>query len=76
MAKPNPITQKTNIRVQKVHGTSVETYSMGSARFLHQNNLQRVRYFEETFLLANISIKIILGRPFLSFSNANIKFVE
>lgn len=46
------------------------------ARFLRQNNLQGVRYFNKIFLLANISMEMIIGILFQLFINTNIKFVE
>ena len=34
------------------------------------------RFFQETFLLANISAEIVLSMPFLILSNAGVQFVE
>ena len=44
------------------------------ARFSIQNKMHKIRFFEETFLLANISINIILEMSFLTFSNISIQF--
>ena len=30
------------------------------------------RFFQETFLLAHISMEVVLGMPFLTFSNINV----
>ncbi len=49
---------------------------MASARFSIQDSLGRVRFFEETFLLADTSMEVVLGMPFLSLSNANVEFAE
>ncbi len=49
---------------------------MVSAHFLLQNSLERVRFFEKTFLLADISIEVVLEMPFLFFSNADVEFAE
>ncbi len=35
---------------------------------------RRERFFEESFLLADVSPDIVLGMPFLTMSNANINF--
>ncbi len=35
---------------------------------------RRERFFEESFLLANISPDIVLGMPFLTMSNADVDF--
>ncbi len=69
-------TQKTSVKAQKIHGLPLETYGMASARFSIQDSLGRVWFFEETFLLADISMEVVLEIPFLFLSNANIKFVE
>lgn len=45
-------------------------------RFLFQDSLKKIRFFEKTFLLTDISIKIVLETPFLSLSNTDIKFAE
>lgn len=35
---------------------------------------KKVRFFEETFLLVNISLELILGMPFLTLSTTDVKF--
>ncbi len=49
---------------------------MALARFLIQDSLGKVRFFEETFLLADISMEVVLEMPFLSLSNVDVKFAE
>ena len=66
--------QTTSVGAQKIDGLSLQTYGMVSVRFSLQNSRERVRFFEETFLLANTSIEVILGMPFLSLSNADVEF--
>ena len=46
------------------------------ANFQVEDKLGRARFFQETFVLINISVEIILGMPFLNFNNADVKFVE
>ena len=41
-----------------------------------QDRLGRVRSFQETFLLANFGLEIVLEMPFFTFSKANIPFAE
>ena len=41
-----------------------------------KDKLGRAWFFQETFLLANISVEVVLGMPFLNLSNADIWFVE
>ena len=41
-----------------------------------KDKLGRARFFQKTFLLADISVEVVLGTFFLTFSNTNIQFVE
>ncbi len=66
--------QKTSVRAQKIEGSPVDTYGMVSASFLLQDSLGRVRFFEETLLLANTNIEVVLGMLFLALSNADFQF--
>ncbi len=47
---------------------------MVSASFSLQDSLERVRFFEKTFLLADTSMEVVLGIPILALSNANFQF--
>lgn len=49
---------------------------MTIARFIVEDKFEQIRFFKETFLLADTSIKVVLKMIFLSFSNANIEFVK
>ena len=44
--------------------------------FQLDDKLRRAWFFQETFLLANISAKVVLGMFFHTFSNINIQFIE
>ena len=44
------------------------------AAFSVENKANRVRFFEETFLVANVSPEVVLGMPFLILSGADIDF--
>ncbi len=48
---------KTGIGAKKIYGSPLKTDGMTSAKFLLQDSLERVRFFEEIFLLANTSMK-------------------
>ncbi len=67
-------TQKTSVKAQKIDGSPLETDGMALARFLLQNTLRKIWFFEETFLLADTSIEVVLGISFLAFSNADFQF--
>ena len=46
------------------------------ASFQIEDKLKRARFFQETFLLADFSIEVVLGMPFLTLSNADIQFAR
>ena len=46
------------------------------ASFSIKDKEEKSRFFEETFLLADISIDIALGIPFFTLSNVEIDFVN
>ena len=66
----------TNIRAQKIDGSTLKIFGMVLASFQMEDKLRKVRFFQETFLLADISAEIVLGMPFLTLSNADVQFVE
>lgn len=66
----------TNVGAQKIDGSALKTYEIVTTGFLVYDKLDRVQFFEKTFLLANISIEVVLEMPFLSFSNINIEFTK
>ncbi len=66
-------TPKTSVGAQKIDGSPLETYGMISASFSLQDSLRRVRFLQETFLLADTSMEVVLGMPFLAFNNADFQ---
>ena len=68
--------QKTNVSAQKIDVSSVETYGIVITAFQVLNKLGCSRFFYKTFLLADISIKMVLSMLFLIFSNADIQFIK
>ena len=46
------------------------------ANFQMEDKLGRTWFFQETFLLADISVEVVLCMPFLTLSNADVQFVE
>ena len=47
---------------------------MALARFSIQDSRKKIHFFEETFLLANTSIKVVLKMPVLALSHTNFHF--
>ena len=66
----------TNIKAQKIESFTLKTFGMILASFQMENTHKRTRFFQETFLLADFSIEVVLRIPFLTFNNANIKFAQ
>ena len=64
--------QKTDVRVQKIDNSSLQTFGMFIAGFKVEDKLGRARFFQKSFLLAETSIEVVLRMLFLTFSNANI----
>ena len=68
--------QRTNIRAQKIDGFTLKTFGIVLASFQVEDKLGRARFFQKTFLLANINTEVVLDMSFLTLSNADIQFVE
>ena len=75
-AKLGVATRKTDVDAQKIDGSALVTYEMVIAGFLLQDKLEKVRFFEETFWLADTSMEVVLGMPFLILSDVDIRFAE
>ncbi len=67
---------KINIKVQKIENLPLMFYSIVIIGFWLQNKLEKIQVFDKTFLLADITIEMILKILFLSFNNINIWFSE
>lgn len=63
---------QTNIKAQKINGSTFKIFEMVLASFEVEDKFKKAYFFQETFLLANTSVKIVLGMLFFIFSNANI----
>ena len=66
----------TDVGAQKIDGTTLETYGIVVAAFSVEDKASRVRFFEETFLVANVSPEVVLEMPFLSLSSADVDFLR
>ena len=69
-------TRKIDIGVQKINGSHLDTFGIVIAECSVKDKLGRVQFFQETFLLANISLEVILRMLFLTLSKADIRFAE
>ena len=68
------VMRTTNVGAQKIDGTTLETYGMVVAASSITDQADRIRLFEETFLVANVSPDVILGMLFLTLSSADVDF--
>ena len=64
-----------DVRAQKIDGTTLDTYGMVVAAFLMKNKANQVKFFEETFMMANVSPEVVLGMFFLTLSRADVDFL-
>ena len=65
----------TDIKTQKIDGTTLDTFGIIVIVFLVTNKANWVKFFEKTFLLANVSLEIVFGMSFLTLSGADIDFL-
>ena len=65
----------TDVGAQKIDGTMLNTHGMVVAAFLVVNKANRIRFFEETFLVANVSLEIVLRMLFLILSSVDVDFL-
>ena len=68
--------RKTNIGAQKIDGSALETFGMVIADFQIEDKGGRPKFFQKTFLVANIQFEMVLGMTFLKISNADVSFDE
>ena len=64
----------TDVGAQKIDGTMLDICGMVVAAFSVKDKANQVRFFEETFLVANVSPEVVLGMSFLTLSGADVDF--
>ena len=64
----------TYVRDQKIDGTTLDTHKIGVAAVSVVDKANWVRFFEEIFLVANVSPKVVFGMLFLTLSGADVDF--
>ena len=64
----------TDVGAQKIDGTILDTHGMVVTAFSVEDQANRVRFFEKTFLVANVSSEVVLGMLFLTLSAADVDF--
>ena len=64
----------TDVRTQKIDGIMLDTFEIVVTTFSVTDKANRVRFFEEIFLVANINPKVVFGMLFLTLSSADVDF--
>ena len=67
---------ETKVNTQKTDGLKLDTFDMIIASFSLEDKERKSRFFEETFLLADISIYISLNIFFFTLRNIEIDFIN
>ena len=62
----------TDVGAQKIDSSILETFGIVLTSLQIEDKLGRARFFQKTFLLADVSVEVVLKMPFLTLSNANI----
>ena len=64
----------TNVGAQKIDNTMLNTYEIVVVAFLVMDKANRVRFFEKTFLVVNVSPEVVFGMYFLILSSVDVDF--
>lgn len=64
----------TNVGIQKIDNLLLKTYGMIIVGFSLIDKLEQMRFFEEIFLLADISMIVFLRMLLLLLSHVNVDF--
>ena len=65
----------TDVGAEKADGTMLDTYGIVVTVFSMMNKANQVRFFEKSFLVANISPKIVFGILFFTLSSGDVDFL-
>ena len=66
--------QLIGIGAQKTDRSALKMYGMVIAGFSIWDKMGKIRFFEQSFLLADISMEVVLGIILLVLNNVDIKF--
>ena len=67
---------RIDIEAQKIDSTTLDTYEILVVVFSVTDKANQVRFFEETFLVANVSPKVNLEMLFFTLSGADVNFLD
>ena len=67
--------KSTDVGAQKIDNTTLDIFEIIVAAFSVTDKANQVRFFKETFLVANVSPKVVIRIPFLTSSSVNVDFL-
>ena len=68
------VIRATKIRAQKINNIILDTFEILVAVFSVTDKAHRVKFFEQIFLVANVSPEVVLGMLFVILNSTNIDF--
>ena len=68
--------RSSDFGTQNIDGTMLDIYGMVVAAFSVTDKANRVRFFEKTFLVANIRPEVVFGMLSLTLSGTDIDFLD
>ena len=68
--------RKIDISAQKINRSHLDIFRMVIVNYSVKYKLGKIRFFQETFLLANISLEVVLQMFFLIFGRTDVRFIE
>ena len=68
------VVRSTNNGIQKIDGTTFETYGIVIIALLVIDQANKVTFFEKTFLVANDSPDVVFGMPYFTLIGADVNF--
>ena len=66
----------TDVEAQKIDGTTLDTHGVVVAAFSVMDKANWVKFFKKTFLVANISPKVVFRMLFLTLTSADVDFSD
>lgn len=66
--------QSIDINLQKIDGSALKTYGIVITGFSIKDKSDRIRFFKETYLLADTIMKVVLGMFFLTLNSVDVHF--
>lgn len=65
-----------DVRTQKINDIILDTYGMIVTVFSVTNKANKVKFFKETFVVANVSPELVFGMLFFFLNGANVDFLD